>query len=676
MEYDNNNNQNSNIGIQIVEQTQKYNLQSNNASSMMYLDPKNLFLGNDIKGFNLKRKNKSSIFGSFFENEKKINNNTNRNGLSIIKKKFEKEINTKYYSRNNIKHFKKQNNEEDPFDSKKMINPKYLFDILENFEKKTKEGQSVDLISKIHFTVSILNSINLICGFIDNIINKEKSYKKMKLLNAQKYNHEDSLKQLVNRKLSNFENCLRIISIVTSIIMFILLLIKEYLIQKYHLTLQSLKKRIIIIIICSLCYPPFINPIFVVRQKDCIYPIFLIDIFFLLNFSKIYIINILNIGHSKFGTLLSHSISKNFSVKNGYLFSFRGRLRDNPFLQSLFILITTVIISIFLLRTFEFGTFLYFKSYKENYELSFISVINVLWLICMCAFGVAFGDYYPKTIISRFITLVLILLLYLIMSFILQNITKFTIMKESEKKVFLKMTKLYSPENNEYKAANVILLFLKLRRNKYQIIETENKEIRVLCCKKISIYILMLNRHIKNFRNNDKIADIFTIPVDDLLITVEKKISENLVNFEKSCESLDNLHINLEKLQDLQIKITNNIKDFISQGNNIGKYIVEFNNFNILNNGQKSILKRKSHNYFSKDYSPSDEQLFKQVSKNMNTSFLKYKSYKKVVSLKTKFLKQSKITEKDDDFHSIDISISENENENENNNNKEDKESK
>ena len=294
----------------------------------------------------------------------------------------------------------------------------------------------------------------------------------------------------------------------------------------------------------------------------------------------------------------------------------------------------------------------------------------------MCAFGVAFGDYYPKTIISRFITLVLILLLYLIMSFILQNITKFTIMKESEKKVFLKMTKLYSPENNEYKAANVILLFLKLRRNKYQIIETENKEIRVLCCKKISIYILMLNRHIKNFRNNDKIADIFTIPVDDLLITVEKKISENLVNFEKSCESLDNLHINLEKLQDLQIKITNNIKEFIFQGNNIGKYIVEFNNFTILNNGKKSILKRKSHNYFAKDYSPSNEQLFKQVSKNMNTSFLKYKSYKKVVSLKTKFLKQSKITEKDDDFHSIDISISENENENENNNNKEDKESK
>ena len=48
----------------------------------------------------------------------------------------------------------------------------------------------------------------------------------------------------------------------------------------------------------------------------------------------------------------------------------------------------------------------------------------------------------------------------------------------------------------------------------------------------------------------------------------------------------------------------------------------------------------------------------------MNTSFLKYKSCKKVASLKTKYIKQSKITEKDDEFHSIDISVNESENEN------------
>ena len=56
----------------------------------------------------------------------------------------------------------------------------------------------------------------------------------------------------------------------------------------------------------------------------------------------------------------------------------------------------------------------------------------------MSAFGVAFGDYYPKTIISRFIFLILIFLLFIFISFILRNIMKFTIMKESEKKVFLK----------------------------------------------------------------------------------------------------------------------------------------------------------------------------------------------------------------------------------------------
>ena len=319
MEIDNNN-QNSNTCFQSADQTQKYNLPSNNTSSIMQLNLNNLLSRDDIKIVNLKRKNKSSIFGSFYEHENLLKNQINKNQVSMIKRKIEKEINSKFLSKNYIKHIKKQNNIEDPFDSKKMINPKYLFDILEDFEKKIPQGQSVYLILDIHFVVSILNLINLISGFIDNIINKEKSFKIIKLLYAKNYNYEDSLKQLVNRKLSIFENFLRIITIITSFVMFILLLIKEYKIRKYHLSIQSLNKRIIIIIICLLCYPPFINPIFIIRQKDCIYPIFIMDIFFLLNFSKIYIINILNISNSKFRTLLSHSISKNFSVKNGYFF--------------------------------------------------------------------------------------------------------------------------------------------------------------------------------------------------------------------------------------------------------------------------------------------------------------------------------------------------------------------
>ena len=669
----NDKNQNSLMYIQNIDQTEKYNLPSNNASSINQLNPMTTLTLTDLKKLNLEKKNKTSIFGSFFEHdkEKKIKNKNFNNRLSFIKKKFEKEINTKFFSKTDIKHYKKKNNEEERFDSKKMINPKYLVEILEDFEKKTPEGKIIHLINKIHFIVAIFNLINLISGFIDNIINKEKSYKQLKILYIKNNNYEYSLKQLINRKLSNFENFLRIISIITSLIMLILLLIKEYLIQKYNLIIQSLNKRLMMIIICSLCYPPFINPIFIIKQQDCIYPIFLIDIYFLFNVSKIYVINILNISYSKFRTLLSHSISKNFSVKNGYFFSFRGRLKDNPFLHSILILIIIIIISIFLLRSFEFGTFLFLKTYEENKELSFSSLINVLWLICMSAFGVAFGDYYPKTIISRFIFLILIFLLFIFISFILRNIMKFTIMKESEKKVFLKMKKLYSPENNEYKAANVILFFLKLRRNKYQLKVEENEGIRILCSKKVCIYILMLNRHIKNFKNIDKIADIFTIPVDDLLITVENKINDILDNVENISDKLDYLQNNLNKLQDLQFNINNNIKDIIAQQKIIGKYIAEVNNFNLLKKGKKSILKKKTFLNLSKDCSPNNEKLFKHFSKNMNTSFLKYKNFKKIASLKTKYIKQSKITEKDNDFHSIDISNSEIENEN----NKEFKES-
>ena len=296
---------------------------------------------------------------------------------------------------------------------------------------------------------------------------------------------------------------------------------------------------------------------------------------------------------------------------------------DNPFLYSLFMLILTITIVVFLLRTFEFGCFLIYKTKEENVELNFMSPLNVIWLISIISFGVSFGDYYPKTIITRIITFFVIIILYVIAGFLLNNLMKYTIMSESEKKVFIKMTKLYSEENLEYKATYVILQILKLRRDKMLLNAQENQYIRVSYCKKVSINILILNRHIKNFQNNDKVADVFTIPVDDLLISLENKIHENLLNFEKSFDKLESIQNDLEEIQELQLLINSNIRENITQQKSIGKYMVEINNLGLVNQLKTKIFKKKTFMRFSEDLSLNDAILIKHVSETLNSSILK-----------------------------------------------------
>ena len=312
------NNQNSLICIQSIDKSNKYNLPSNNTSSLNQLNS-TTFTGNNLKKINVKLRNKSSIFGSFFKKEE-IKNKKNLKRLSILKMNFDKDIINKYGPKNLQKNSKKKI---DSFESKKIINPQYLVDLLEDVEKKTPEGQTINKINKIHFIVSIFIIISLIFSLIDNILNKEYSYKYLKKSLLENNDYINALKQLKNRKLTFFENFCRTISIITALLMSSLLLIKEYFIQKYKIAIQSAKRRLIIGIICSLCFPPNINPIYIIEQQLCIFPLFLVDIYFLLNVSKIYIINLLNIGYTKYGTLLTQSICKNYSVKPGNFFQLK-----------------------------------------------------------------------------------------------------------------------------------------------------------------------------------------------------------------------------------------------------------------------------------------------------------------------------------------------------------------
>ena len=578
----------------------------NISSSLNNLNSTNSININDNSKNNLVilPKDNNYIFSSFIKKEFKKKKQRLKSHsyilLPSIKKSLNKELNrelNKYGKKNTFSKFKPKNFQVSIEKKPKIYNHHYLTSLIENVEYKSKNGKILMKIKRIHLIISILLFLNIIFSPIDNLINKNESYQIIKNGYINNNEYEKLLNNLKKRKLTKKENFFRIISFLTTIAIIIFLTIKEVLIYKNNLIYQTLQKRVLIFIFSSIFFIPILNPIYIIKQNDCIYPIFIVDIFFFLNISKIFVISYILLNFSSWGNAFSQLICYNYSVMHGYLFSIKAKLKNNPFLYLLFVFFIFCIIGVYLLRTFEFASFLINKTPIENYETNLNSIINVIWLLLLSFFNVGFGDYYPKTIFSRFLFFTIAIFGIICIYYLLRNIMNFTIMTQSEKKVFLKMLKLYSNENLEYKSVKVIFYLLKLRKNITLYNKEENEYLKKLYLKKIICFFIILNRYLKNFTNNDKIDDIYSIPVDDLINNVENKIKENLTNFETSFAKLDTLGNELKQLSNIQKHINKNMKIISNKQDYLSKFFTEINNLHVIERIKNTIKQKKSHQF-------------------------------------------------------------------------------
>ena len=214
------------------------------------------------------------------------------------------------------------------------------------------------------------------------------------------------------------------------------------------------------------------------------------------------------------------------------------------------------------------------------------------------------------------------------------------------------MKKLNSHENLEFKSAQVIYYLFKLRNEKRKYNIEKDKYFKILNLKKIIINFLMFNRHLKNFVNQDKIAENYSIPVDDLLNTVEKKIDENLQNFETSFSKLDKLDDDLDNLLNLQKIIIDNMNFILSKQKTIGIIIVENNNQIVNERIKKSIFKTKSnHSINLNDRTPKNNN--KKINKKKSRQIQATTNIKKIKKKLEIKLNNSLIQERDEESNLV-----------------------
>ena len=569
----------------------------NSSENLLEKSDRNEFLNldyYDIKSKMFFQKTKTSIFGNFYRNETMTNNNNEIKNIPQIKHELKYSNNSK--KRNTKKNFiciptTLNDLNIDDNNKKKSLNPIFLTELFAEFDKRTLKGKITYKITIIHRIIIFLIFIFLI---FEIIVHYKSRNLTDKILEEEKIKIDIRIEKIKKRKCSQLENTLRIFNLLNVILCEIILIKRELYLKMIGASNYPFRGRIFDFIFIGIFFPPFINPIYVKEASNIIYFVNLSNLFFCISLFKIIFFLKYSSFYSKWNNSIAKNISKTLSSNIGHLFVLQCRVKEYSFIYLIVLIISSIFFFSILLRTTEYLTYNKNLSLKNNKELYFDSFLDSFWTSIMMSFGVCYGDIYPRTTWGRIVSIITTISGYILISKLFVTLMNYLVLTQSEKKVFIKMKRLNSNENQFLKGIKVIRDLLNIR--KYLIIrekESENKIQRIEAVKHILILLLFLNNDSKNFIDFDKIDESYTIPVDDILKEVINKIEENLKSFELSFNKLAPLNSKLSELMNIQNKINENLNESIIKQRYILNYLINLNNNNQIEKFKSQFFTKK-----------------------------------------------------------------------------------
>ena len=504
------------------------------------------------------------------------------------------------------------------FNENKEIGQMYLAEAIKQSESRTKEGQHKNKINKLNISIAIIAGLSILISFINCEINVNRSNK---IINdSSKRNqmrNKDILELLKHRNLTFMENFLRIVQLIINVVNAVIILYQGYIEYQFHckeyidnlkyvLADKSsffdqinyiLKNKLLDVIIATIAYPPSCNTIYIKRDGDIYYPIFLEFIINLINLLKVKLIFHMFKGLTLWNSKIASSICRTYKVQPNIQFIIKSQLRTHPLIFLISFFCFYLLTATCIIRMFEFGAILDNHNFFEKDKTHLNKMINVMWMVGITSFTNGFGDCYPKTIIGRLLTFVFAVIGVVIVSMIIMIIISYFQMSQGEKKVYLKLKKIFNPENKEHKAANVIreiLILGKLYKMKLMN-QFSNQKVDYLM--QLFIIFSMMRKDTKSLRDKYKIARAFAISMDDLLQKMKKKIDDNTKFLNGHLDKLKGIEDKLQSISENQISTLLILKDVKAHQNNIMNYLIQWNNDNMKKN-----QKKKSEVFLEKKY--------------------------------------------------------------------------
>ena len=557
--------------------------------------------------------NKTSSVRHFLPT-KKENQTSSYNTLdnSQVKENEHNNILYKNYEENKVKLMKKNTNTKSiistklkrktlrmPFPRNTIIQIETLKHINDN---KTKVGLNQIKIRICDFSLAFLSLVSIFCAFLDNsyfisksfdYLEKKYGYKPEDLMNKTNEEINFYANQMGKRKISPIENLFRCLNLISSFLCCIILFIKYYCkidllkidkkISEYdnYFTSGICHYLIIECLICIISYPPKINKVFHYSHHTVKYTYSLNSIILTFSFFKLYNFFRILFMASQYSSRISETICQTYNIYYGLLFMIRGEVNSRPIFFCGICFLIFIMISTILLRSLEvFGYDIRYglNGNKGNNDLRVLA--NNFWLSIITITGIGYGDEYPRTNLGRIVIFISSIFGMFFLGFLIANISGASQFNSNEGRAYLKMEKILSNENLQHKSAELIKGLLFVRRNfinyknKLGDMTTLLKERMILFCKFHTDYV--------NFNDELYVARYYSIPMVNLIKSMEYKLYENLSIITKQLDRIDFIDKKLYALEKGQNEIVSSLKNVNFLQNKITKFLLEKHNNNYL----------------------------------------------------------------------------------------------
>ena len=556
---------------------------------------------NTLNKFNLDQIGEKTVKKSINFDENYVKINKNKDEDSSIRKSSQINRNSSIFR--SIKN--KRKSEIMKFN---IVHPLSYIESIKNIEDKNTiygKFRIKVLIYDIIITLFSLCSVILICVDNNIYINNSRNY--IKDLCAEKNLYINNkcyllFKHINKRKITKIENSLRVLNLICCIIcclfvnlkfkIFILNLRLEQKISKFgglkeagYIYIYVLENLINIIF-----YPPRLNNIIYGKKLTTVYVYSLNSIFLSFSYFKLYNLLILLMHLSRFNTKISQTICKSHKVKPGLYFVIKSEINRKTKLSIIFLLIIFCFCFSFISRGFENMAIDIEKGLEGKKGTNDLqNLVNNVWMILTTINKIGYGDEYPRTDLGRFFIFFIYIIGIFCLSLTTASMTSSTDFTSDERRAYLKLKKIFNPENGEHKAANVIktiILMNKNIKNRNNVLMDKIDNLK----EKIILYLKIRGETIV-FKDELHVARTYSMPITDLIKSLEMKLYKSVVNFTKQLEKINLVENDLNELQQNQKDIQIKLRNIQLMQEKISDSIVEKHNQNIIDFNKKKNTK-------------------------------------------------------------------------------------
>ena len=586
-------------------------------------------------------------------------------------------VDNKYFSSKKLKYTTLSPNKAN-FKGQKNMQSSNIFEKLKNSVMFEKSEKLMFKLKICYAFLSIFSLASIILEITDVILYNEKSdeyLKEIYKIESINVTEANIFKLIEKRNITSKENTIRIFNLIFSLLCVFFLLLIQYI--KINFNHQSRKKKrynyymnynsfihkkkrnqvklnnreinnndnhiklilneddnntyqkkseiILLVINCIISlifFPPKVNKIFTGRQHNIVYVYSLNSLFLIISIFKIINIYKAVFYLIPFNNLLYTTICRSNMIKMDFKFMFKFILNIYPFsfifLNFIFI---GILVSILIYCIEYFSIDINTKLINNKGINDLKDFYSEITLYCFFVLKNIHGNIKTNTILGSLVLLVGGTLGLLISSYFIYYINLLIEFKPEEKQAYGKLVKLLNPSNNEHKAANLIKVFLLMKkiyidnkniRDEY-ILKKENnfkntnnknmnnfnfgmnesndsltnmsqnneykdkKRFMKFLCSEFILKAKLINE-CKNFKNNLLIARNNSLSFNDVLKTLGEKMNTNLTQLNNKIEILiqkDQKFIGFMKFQESSLK---NVRNLTRIQDNIINYLIERNN--------------------------------------------------------------------------------------------------